>query len=174
MNKSLVKPLTVFSLSTLFLFSIPAAQGKMPMVEIGKNKVKVEVAQTRAQIERGLMFRTSMPEDHGMIFLFRPPRPVRFWMFNCNISLDMMFIRDGKIVKISHDVPPCKSQKPDECPLYPKEGEIEASEVLEVNAGYCERHGVKEGDTVKFTLPDAGTAGGAKSEAPKSNDVSAK
>lgn len=141
-------------------FSEAPALAKTPIVEFGKNKVKLEVARTPEQIQRGLMFRQSMPEDAGMIFLFRPPRAVRFWMYHCFISLDMIFIKDGKIAKISADVPPCRSPKPEECPVYPVEGEIEVSEVVEVNAGYCKRHGVKEGDPVKFTLdgmPSAAT-----------------
>lgn len=142
----------ILAIALLFL-SNPAVLAESPVVEVGKNKVKVEVAQSQAEIERGLMFRTSLPEDHGMIFLFHPPRKVRFWMFNCNISLDMLFIKDGKILKISRDVPPCRSADPHECPTYPADGEIDASEVLEVNAGYCQRHGVKEGDSVRFRLP---------------------
>lgn len=150
--------------AVLLLSLQTAVMAKVPMAEIGKNKIKLEVAQTREQIERGLMFRQSMPEDHGMVFLFHPPRNVRFWMFHCNMSLDMLFIKDGKIVKISHDVPPCRSQKPGDCPLYPSEGEIEASEVLETNAGYCERHGVKENDSVNFDLPGLKNADSKKKE----------
>ncbi|MBX9686730.1 MAG: DUF192 domain-containing protein [Candidatus Obscuribacterales bacterium] len=137
----------------LALCPLPEALAKTPLAQIGENKVKLEVAQTQAQIERGLMFRSSMPEDQGMVFLFHPPRKVRFWMFNCLMSLDMLFIKDGKIVKISHDVPPCKSHNREECPLYPEEGQIEASEVLELNAGYCQRHAVKEGDSISFSFP---------------------
>src|SRR5262249_1698143 len=80
------------------LVGTPAVFAKVPLAEIGKNKIKLEVAQTRAQIEKGLMYRTSLPEDHGMVFLFHPSHPVRFWMRNCFISLDMMFIKDGKVV----------------------------------------------------------------------------
>lgn len=131
---------------------LPPATAKTPIAEFGKNKVKLEVAQTPEQIQRGLMFRQSMPEDAGMVFLFRPPRPVRFWMYHCFISLDMIFIKDGKIAKIAANVPPCRSPKPEGCPVYPTDGEIEVSEVVEVNSGYCKRHGIKEGDAVKFSM----------------------
>ncbi len=139
-------------LSFALLFLPMAADAKTPTAEIGNNKIKLEVAVTQKQIARGLMGRTSMPQDQGMVFLFRPPRPVRFWMFNCFMSLDMMFIKDGKIMKISREVPPCKSHIESECPLYPAEGEIEASEVIEVNPGYCKSHNINEGDSVKFSL----------------------
>ncbi|PZM82950.1 MAG: DUF192 domain-containing protein [Candidatus Melainabacteria bacterium] len=129
------------------------ADAKMPMVRLGKdNIVKVEVATTEAEIQRGLMFRTSLAQDSGMIFLFRPNRPVKFWMFNCLISLDMLFVKDGKIVKICENVPPCKSKIPDECPTYP-DAPIDVTEVVEVSAGYAKAHGLKEGDTVSFDIP---------------------
>lgn len=130
--------------------SMDAVWAKTPVAQIGKNKIKLEVAQTQAQIEKGLMFRTSMPENAGMVFLFQPPRPVRFWMHNCYMSLDMMFVKDGKIVHICHEVPPCRTAKPADCPLYPESGEIEVSEVIEVNPGYAKRHEIKEGDKVNF------------------------
>lgn len=142
----------VAALGMAILSCCSVVDAKTPMAEFGTNKVKLEVARTSAQIQRGLMFRQSMPEDAGMVFIFHPPRAVRFWMFHCFMSLDMIFIRDGKVAKIAENVPPCRSPKPEGCPLYPEDGEIAVSEVVEVNAGYCKRHGIKEGDTVKFTL----------------------
>lgn len=126
------------------------AFGKMPTATIGNNVIKLEVAQTPKEIERGLMGRTALDPNSGMVFLFTPPRGVRFWMYNCFISLDMMFIKDGKIMRICKNVPPCKSQDPTQCPTYPEGEDVTVSEVIEVNAGYCEAHGIKEGDTVKF------------------------
>lgn len=125
---------------------------KVPIAKIGNEKIKLEVAATPAQIQHGLMFRQSLPEDSGMVFLFRPARPVRFWMKNCFMSLDMLFIKDGKIVKIARECPPCRATKDEDCPLYPEEGEVEAGEVVEVNPGWAKRHNVKEGDAVEFEL----------------------
>ncbi len=125
------------------------AMAKMPTAIIGKNTIKLEVAQTPAEIERGLMFRTSLEKDSGMVFLFSPARPVRFWMFNCLIALDMIFIKDGKIAKISKNVPPCKEHDPSKCPTYPDET-VTVDHVIEVNSGYCERNNIQEGDAVKF------------------------
>lgn len=161
MKRTNLRFICSFLILVLLQLALPAlVLAKVPLAEIGKNKIKLEVAQTPAQIQRGLMFRASLPEDHGMVFLFRPAKNVRFWMFNCIMSLDMLFIKDGKIVKISENVPPCKSPNPKDCPVYPVDGEIGASEVIEVNAGYCQRHGIKEGDSVSFSLPGtASTAG---------------
>jgi len=122
--------------------------------EINGNKIALEVARTRKEVEHGLMERESMPEDHGMVFLFRPSRPERFWMVNCLMSLDMIFVKDGRIVTISEEAPPHRLGPPNRAPLYPSEGPVVVSEVIEVNPGYCKRHGIKSGDTVKLTLPD--------------------
>lgn len=129
-------------------------EAKSPFAVIGKdNVVKLEVAQSEQEITRGLMFRTSMPEDAGMVFLFDPPRPVNFWMYHTLIPLDMLFIKNGKIVKLFENVPPCKSENPRECPTYPSnEAGPTVTEVVEVNGNWCQRHGIKEGDPVRFTL----------------------
>lgn len=129
------------------------ATSKMPLARLGKNTVKLEVASTQAEVQRGLMFRTSMPEDAGMVFIFHPENEVQFWMFHTLIPLDMLFIKDGKILKICQNVPPCKSANPRECPTYPSEGPIRITEVLELNGGYAARHGIKEGDKINFEFP---------------------
>jgi uncharacterized membrane protein (UPF0127 family) len=128
---------------------------KVPIVRIGDNVVKVEIASTPQEIEFGLMKRTSLPDDHGMIFLFHPAHHVQFWMYNCLMSLDMIFIKDGKIIRMAENVPPCTSKNPEECPKYPDKS-IEVTEVLEVQPGYAKKHHVKEGDKVTFELPDLG------------------
>jgi uncharacterized membrane protein (UPF0127 family) len=149
MNSKYARILVLLIASMVALLPVEA---KPPIAKIGKNhKVKLEVAATPQQIERGLMFRTSMPEEQGMVFLFEPPQSVNFWMYNCFMSLDMLFVRNGKIVKIFTDVPPCKSKNPNECPLYPEQRPgIEVDQVVELNAGWAKRHDVHEGDTVEF------------------------
>jgi uncharacterized membrane protein (UPF0127 family) len=73
----------------------------------GPVRLKVEVARTPAQQERGLMFRDSLPPDGGMIFPFKPPVQASFWMKNTKIPLDMIFIRgDGTISGIAYMTTP--------------------------------------------------------------------
>src|SRR3546814_13588706 len=65
------------------------------------HRFDVEVARTDAEQDRGLMFRTSLPENGGMLFPFKKPRIGRFWMKNTLIPLDMIFIRaDGSVDQI--------------------------------------------------------------------------
>lgn len=143
--------------AALILSLIPLTEclAIVPLAHFGKNTVKLEVADTREKIERGLMFRRSLPEDNGMVFIFHPSSAVRFWMFNCFISMDMIFINNGRIVKISSEVPPCKETNPELCPLYPAEGTVTVTEVVEVSSGYCKRHNIKEGDAVTFEFLEA-------------------
>jgi uncharacterized protein len=151
-----LRPLTqAFLTASCTLLSCIPAFAEMPSVTIGKeNVVKLEVASTQQEIEHGLMYRTALPEDSGMVFVFHPEQHVHFWMYHTLISLDMCFVHNGKIVKVFQDVPPCKSENSDDCPLYPstREGML-VSEVIELKAGYARRHGIKEGDAVVFHIP---------------------
>ncbi len=106
----------------------------------------VEVARTYAELERGLMYRTSMAQDHGMLFVFHDEQPRTFWMKNTLIPLDMIFTtKDGMIVKIWHDVPPCHiTAKSPTCAVYAS-GKP-AAYVLEINGGLAQKMALKEGD----------------------------
>lgn len=108
--------------------------------------VGVEIAADDDTRQQGLMFRDSLPPDHGMIFFFPQSGDYPFWMKNTLISLDMIWIDDQKkIVHIAHDVPPCKA---DPCPSYPPRAT--ARYVLEVAAGVAARHGLQDGQTLRF------------------------
>jgi uncharacterized membrane protein (UPF0127 family) len=150
--------LSKVALLTLLTIPVPSvyAKASMPIAVIGDNKIKLEVASTPQQIQRGLMYRMSLPEEQGMVFLFHPASGVKFWMAHCFIYLDMLMIKDGKIVKIFENVPPCKEHDVTKCPTYPSVSEppLDVTEVVEVIGGYSKRHNVHEGDTVKFLLPN--------------------
>ncbi len=147
MNKSRLR----FRLATLVVlvsitpFAIP--NWRTPTAKIGEQALSLELASSWDKQKKGLMFRKSMPENHGMLFLFSPPRTVNFWMYHTLIPLDILFIENDKIVKVFHNVPPCTSEVATDCPRY---GGIKASEVLELNGGYAVRHHVGEGDSIKF------------------------
>ncbi len=105
--------------------------------------VKVEIADDEAQRERGLMFRKHLDEDAGMIFVFKAPSVVYFWMKNTQIPLDMIFAdRDGRVVGIVANATPYseKTVGPGKPSQY----------VLEVNGGFCKRHGIATGDWMRF------------------------
>ncbi|MDY6805581.1 MAG: DUF192 domain-containing protein [Cyanobacteriota bacterium] len=114
--------------------------------------IKLEVAETPQQQAMGLMYRTSLADDRGMLFSFNPPRPVRFWMKNCLISLDMIFLRDGVVRAIIPDVPPCTAEP---CPTYGPDVAIDR--VVELRGGRAAELGLEAGDrlSIQFIEGDA-------------------
>ena len=103
--------------------------------------LKVELAQTDQDRMRGLMFRKDMPENQGMFFIFDHNNQNPFWMKNTYLPLDILFIDSSNhIVDIKANAIPLSEEL-----LFPKS---EYKMVLEVNAGYTKRHGIKTGDQV--------------------------
>ncbi len=103
--------------------------------------IYVEIADEWPEMEKGLMYRESLPEDEGMLFIFPSSGIYPFWMKNTLISLDAIYIsQNGTIVDILQ-MEPCLS---DPCHSYPPDAE--ALYVLEVNKGFSERHGIGIGD----------------------------
>lgn len=104
---------------------------------------RVEVARTPAQQSRGLMFRTAMGPDEGMIFPMDPPRFASFWMRNTVIGLDLLFIGpDNRVLNIAANAKPYN-----ESPLT-SNGPVKA--VLELNAGRAAQLGIIPGDLVRW------------------------
>lgn len=116
--------------------------------EQGGIAVSVELAQTSEEKAIGLMNRTALPEDQGMLFVYENDEPRVFWMKNTLIPLDMIFINKSlTIVSIQQDAPPCVQ---DPCAAY--SSAAPAAYVLEVNGGFAQRHGIAVGDAVTFIL----------------------
>ena len=109
--------------------------------EAGATLFTVEIADTDALRERGLMFRQRLPEDHGMLFDYGQPQPVAMWMKNTYVALDMVFIRsDGTVAYVAENTVP---QSLDAIGVSePVRG------VLELAAGTARRIGLRAGDTV--------------------------
>jgi len=109
------------------------------------HKFNVEVARTDEEQDRGLMFRTSLPANGGMIFPFKKPRIASFWMKNTLIPLDMIFIRaDGSIDRLAENTIPES--------IEPVVSGGEVSAVLELPGGTAARLGIDE--TSKITWKD--------------------
>ena len=108
----------------------------------GSPRLNVELARTEPEKERGLMYRTSLPDAQGMLFSWGgEEQPRTFWMHNTCLPLDMMFIaRDGTITGILEQVPTLNDE--------PRGVPCPAAYVLEVNAGWSRSHGVKSGTMV--------------------------
>jgi uncharacterized membrane protein (UPF0127 family) len=112
----------------------------------GELRVVAELARRPQDSQKGLMYRTHMDEDHGMLFDLGVREPHTFWMHNTCIPLDMIFLDDdGLVVGIVENAPTLNdAQRSVPCP---------STHVLEVNAGWSRRHGVRAGDRAR--LPGA-------------------
>ncbi|MGH7819136.1 MAG: DUF192 domain-containing protein [Candidatus Binatia bacterium] len=105
--------------------------------------VYVEIADNPDLQARGLMYRTHLDPDRGMLFLFDHDKNHFFWMKNTAIPLDMIFVsHDGRIVGIQANTEPFS--------LRPVGPGIPSRDVLEVNAGFAAAHGLAAGDTVTY------------------------
>jgi len=140
-------------LSVIFILaSAVAARGQepapstVPLILPDGKTLQVEVARTEENRALGLMFRTALAEDRGMLFVFEEPGLHRFWMKNTLIPLDMVWMDDRKrIIHIEYQVPPCKL---DPCPVYGPSAD--SLYVLEVISGVASREKLHVGQTVTF------------------------
>lgn len=119
------------------------------VVTLRANRFAVEVANDDASRMRGLMFRQTLAQDSGMLFVFEQEQPLAFWMKNTLIPLDILYFdRARKLVSAQLDTPPCKVVY---CPAYPSARP--AQFVLELNAGTAKRIGLEVGDEIEFVSP---------------------
>jgi uncharacterized membrane protein (UPF0127 family) len=115
------------------------------------NHTKIVAQSMRQPIDmtRGMMFRDSLEPDHGMLFFHVKMGRYTYWTYQNRIPLDFIWIdHDHKIVEIVPSIAPCPSKVAHECPQYG--GHVDASYVLEVNAGIAAKNGLKVGDLVDF------------------------
>ena len=141
-------------LAVLLLCAVPATAQPQPtlpqsdlviVTEKGPQRFKVELADNDASRARGMMFRTSMAPDAGMLFDFGREQLASFWMRNTLIPLDMLFIRaDGTILNIHQRAIPG-----DETGIS-SAGPVRA--VLELNGGTVSRLGIRPGDKVRHAI----------------------
>jgi uncharacterized membrane protein (UPF0127 family) len=145
-RRSLLPTLVAF-LAGLSRFSVGADLQQFPTSELtiisasGLHRFKVELARTPAQMTQGLMFRTGLAPDAGMLFEYQQPTAATMWMRNTLIPLDMLFVdAQGRIVNIHERAVPQSLDV------------IAAAEpvraVIELNGGTAARLGIEPGDRV--------------------------
>jgi len=113
---------------------------------IGDLKFTVEVADTDEKWTTGLMYREYIADDFGMLFVSRDEEYHSFWMKNCKIHLDIIFLdRNKQVINIHADVPPCTYTP---CPSYPSDRP--AMYVLELRGKRAQEINLKPGDVISF------------------------
>lgn len=144
----------------LLLFSFPCytlagndapPSGLIPITVPGGTIIQAELADTPRKRAEGLMYRTHLADDRGMLFTFSQAQAWVFWMKNTKIPLDLIWINDKKqIIHMEQNVPIC-TRTDDSCPQYrPNEG---ALYVLELAAGRAERLKLERGSKLQFQVP---------------------
>jgi uncharacterized protein len=121
----------------------PERLSKTTIVLAGQS-FSVELAVTRAARTRGLMFRRELAADAGMLFVFEKERPRGFYMKNCLIDLDVVFVTaEGKIARLTTMRTPVPGK-----PLKTYESGIPVKYVLELPAGTARRIGLQSDQTI--------------------------
>jgi uncharacterized protein len=146
MKRSRVKLYFLFFL--FLLHGCSDASG--PRVCFDAECVEVELALTNEELRQGLQYRKSLGANKGMLFVFESPVKADFWMKHTLIPLDMIWMnKDKKIIYIQKNAPPCVQ---DVCPTYGPDQDVLF--VLEVNAGYTDKHKIHQGDIASFYAMD--------------------
>lgn len=119
-----------------------AVRPGLHQVEIDGNKVWSYIAADSASRQRGLMHRSSLPEDVGMLFIFPQPSVQGFWMNNCLIDLDIAYIDDDGVIV---DILKMEAPTPDQVILPRYRSSKAVRYALETNVGWFEARGIKPG-----------------------------
>lgn len=137
------------ALIVLMLFaSLPSQAGEQATVTLGGREFTVEIARGAREQALGLMYRTSLPADRGMLFVYPDARPRSFWMKNTVIPLDILFFdAEGRLINVA-SATPCRT---DPCPTYGSMGP--AQYVLELRAGTAQELDLRPG--ARLDLPDS-------------------
>jgi uncharacterized membrane protein (UPF0127 family) len=124
------------------LLASPAALARLTFPEAGA-AVDAEIVRSPHDTQRGLMYRTSLAQNRGMLFDLGAREDHKFWMHNTCIPLDLLYVdEDGAIVGIVENAPTLNDDaRGVGCP---------SRYVLEVNAGWARRHGVKAGQHLEM------------------------
>ncbi|MCB1527740.1 MAG: DUF192 domain-containing protein [Hyphomicrobiaceae bacterium] len=131
----------------------PSQEQLVLVTETGRHPVGLEIADTEEKKQVGLMFRTELADDHGMLFAYDSPREITMWMRNTYISLDMIFIGEGgRVVSVSRQTEPMSEEI--------ISSRVPALAVLEMKAGSAEHYQVKPGSRVEHPLFSKSSQGG--------------
>jgi uncharacterized membrane protein (UPF0127 family) len=126
-----------------------AAPAVVPLTLPSGTVLQAEVMVDDHDRAMGLMFRPSLPDDRGLLFVFEQADFHGIWMKNCRFPIDILWLdEERRVVHLEQGVPPCRA---DPCPVY--EPLRRARYVVELNAGQARREGAHVGTRLSFELP---------------------
>lgn len=136
-----MKKITIFILSCI-VFTLFAYEYNDAVITINKTKIYVDIAESELERAYGLMYRDSLPDSCGMLFVFEYEQELSFWMRNTKIPLSIAYInKSGMIVDIQ-DMEPLSDKS--------VASALPAIYALEVNQGFFKKNGIKVGDRIDF------------------------
>ncbi len=125
-------------------FDAAHAEPDVPLVCIDDDCFRVEIADTEAEQSKGLMWRTSLAGDEGMLFVFESRKRHAFWMRNTVLPLDIIWIDNSTVVDIVVNAQPCDRN----CDVYVPDDK--ADHVLEINGMESLKREIRVGSNVTF------------------------
>jgi len=131
----------------LAMHASDGASAAVPTIAIFPSgaEFRLEIAADPAAQRQGYMFRERIPPDEGMLFVYGESGRRSFWMKNCRVALDIIWLdTESRVIEIAHSRPPC----PDTGPCPSVEPQRLAQNVLEVAGGTARREGLAVGDRV--------------------------
>ncbi|MHC4995099.1 MAG: DUF192 domain-containing protein [Planctomycetota bacterium] len=146
----------MLALLSCFALALPGCNEEPPThqrVTIAGKTFNLELALTPAQIERGLMFRETLPDDGGMLFVFPGAQVRSFWMKNCLIPIDVVFLDPaGRIVSIREMTPPEPDTPDSEQEHY--SSRWPAQFAIELYGGRADKLGLKTNQIIQLPLEE--------------------
>ena len=135
------------------VFTIPRPQRgeSFANFQIGSATLNIEVADTEVLQRLGLSGRDSLSENSGMLFQFDAPDRYRFWMKDMQFGLDFIWMANGRVTEIDHDVPLQPGVLDENLHVYQPLTPVDS--MLEVNSGWAKRQNIKVGDSARFLAP---------------------
>ncbi len=122
----------------------PLAEGRLILAD--HVTVTVELARSMEEKVRGLSGRPPLHPGHGMLFVYDRPQPIGIWMKDMRFPLDIVWIRDARVVHIEPNAPPLTAGAPEK--VYTATGDL----VLEVPAGFTAEKKIRVGDPARLVL----------------------
>lgn len=121
-----------------------------PQIKVGEKTLNlIEIADTKDKLERGLSGREKLGENEGMLFIMPKDSQPGFWMKEMKFSIDIIWIKDNKVVEVSENLPvPDEQAQLDNLPKYSPQQPVDY--VLEVNAGWARKNGIKPGTAIEL------------------------
>jgi len=150
MVRAFRKRLLAVAMAAVLAAPASATPAVVPLKLPSGKVLQTEVMVSDEDRQMGLMFRPSLPLDHGMLFIFEQPDFHGIWMKNCKFPIDILWLDEqGKVVHVAEKVPPCKTEP---CPVY--QPLQRAAYVVELNAGQARKGKAVVGSRVEFRLPE--------------------